>query len=271
MPEGPGGPLSGAGHVPIPAPRITLALLAICLAGLVAGGCGTADGGDRPELTVLAASSLQPALTAYGESLTGTKLRQSFAGSDLLAAQIRNGARPDVYAAADTALPDRLFREGLVERPRAFASNRLAVAVPAGSGIDRLADLAEPGMSVILGDRGVPIGVYADRVLAKLPSGEREGILANVGSREPEASSITAKLVRGAADAGIVYRTDVRTAGESLEAVPIPRRLQPAIAYAAAVVKDAPQPELAGEYLDGLIGGGGAARLRQAGFLPPDG
>ncbi len=217
MPRGLGRPLSGAGPVPIPALRIALAALAIGLAGMVAGGCGKADGGDRPEITVLGASSLQSALTAYGESLTGTELRQSFAGSDLLAAQIRNGARPDVYAAADTALPDRLFREGLIERPRVFASNRLAVAVPAGSGIDGLADLAEPDRSVILGDRGVPIGIYADRVLAKLPPGERDGILANVGSREPEASSITAKLVQGAADAGIVYRTDIRTAGESLD------------------------------------------------------
>lgn len=249
--------------------RTLLAALAIGLAAIWAGGCGSAGGDDRPELTVLAASSLQSPLTAYGESLVKTELRESFAGSELLAAQIRNGARPDVYAAADTVLPDRLFREGLVDKPRIFASNRLAIAVPAGSMIDGLSDLAAPDLSLILGDQGVPVGIYADRVLAKLPPDERERILANVGSREPEASSIAAKLVQGAADAGIAYRTDIRAAGDALDAIPIPGRLQPAIAYAAAVVTRAPEPELARKYLDGLIGGEGAVRLRQAGFLPP--
>ncbi|MCB0827377.1 MAG: molybdate ABC transporter substrate-binding protein [Solirubrobacterales bacterium] len=246
---------------------VVFALAVAGLVGATAIGCG-GDGG--PELTVLAASSLQAPLTAYGQSMPGLEVRESFGGSDLLAAQIRQGAGADVYAAAETALPNRLFREGLVRRPRAFASNRLAIAVPAGSTIGGLSDLARPGGSVLLGDEGVPIGEYADWVLARLPSAEREAILANVGSREPEASSITAKLVQGAADAGIVYRTDVRTAGGSLEAVSIPGRLQPAIAYAAAVVKGAARPALARRYVDGLIGGEGAVQLRRAGFLPPD-
>ena len=256
---------------PGPVIRVLFASLLVGLGGMGIAACGTGGGDDRPRLTVLAASSLQTALADYAGTLPPTQVRQSFAGSDLLAVQIRQGARPDVYVAADTALPRRLHREGLLERPRVFASNRLVIAAPAGSGIDGLADLTAPDRSVILGDSSVPVGIYSDRLLAELAPEEREKILANTASREPEAGSITAKLVQGAADAGIVYRTDVRAVGGLLEAIPIPGKIQPRIAYAGAVVRGAPEPDLARRYLNGLTGGEGAVRLGQAGFLPPGG
>ncbi|MGH2950828.1 MAG: substrate-binding domain-containing protein, partial [Solirubrobacterales bacterium] len=102
-------------------------------AATVAAGCGDdEDGGDDGggELIVAAASSLEPAFTAYAEA-AGIDARQSFAGSDELAAQIRQGVRPDVYAAADTSLPEELHADGLVGRPTEFATNRLVLAVPA--------------------------------------------------------------------------------------------------------------------------------------------
>lgn len=200
--------------------------------------------------------------------MPGVEIRQSFAGSDQLAAQIRQGARPDVYAAADLALPKRLFREGLVGRPRAFASNRLVVAVPAESEIDQLGDLATPGTTIALGEETVPIGIYADRALDRLPPETAAGIRANVASREPEAGSITAKLVQGAVDAGFIYQTDFLAAAEELRAIAVPLSLQPGIGYGAAVVRGSPAPGLARKYIDGLIGGEGAASLRRAGFQP---
>ena len=63
----------------------------------------------------------------------GSTPSSQFAGSDELAAQIRQGVKPDVYAAANTTLPDELHADGLVEKPVAFASNTLVLAVPAGS------------------------------------------------------------------------------------------------------------------------------------------
>src|SRR3954447_19942994 len=103
------------------------ALLAVCV--VAASGCCSSD----DTLTVSAAASLKKGLTDYGGQFEDAKARFSFAGSDELAAQIRKGAKPDVFASANTKLPDELYGEGLVQKPVTFAGNELVLAVPAGS------------------------------------------------------------------------------------------------------------------------------------------
>lgn len=230
-------------------------------------GCG--GGGSDPTLTVLAASSLTEALGRYGEEFRGADVRTSFAGSDQLAAQIRQGAPADVFASADTEYPRELYREGLVEKPRVFARNRLVLVTARDSGVASLAALSAPGVKVAIGDSSVPVGEYTRVVLARLPAAERRGILANVRSEEPQVSSVIAKVIDGAADAGFAYLTDARAAGGEVLTVRLPERLQPEIAYAAAVVRGGPHPAVARRYLAGLLGGSGAADLRRAGFPAP--
>jgi molybdate transport system substrate-binding protein len=249
--------------------KLRAAALALFVAASTAALAACGSGGGR-QLTVFAASSLQQALIAYGESFRGADVRGSFAGSDQLAAQIRQGARPDVFASADIGYPRQLHREGLVGKPRVFAANRLVVAVPAGGRVRSLADLARPGVKLVIGDPSVPVGAYTRRLLDRLPAGERGAILANVRSQEPEVGSVVAKLLGGAADAGFVYVTDIRAAPLGrLRTISLPARLQPEVAYAAAVVRGASEPALANRYLEGLVSGRGAADLRRAGFLPP--
>lgn len=229
-------------------------------------GCG--GGSGEPTLTVLGASSLTEALGKYGASFAGAKVRSSFAGSDQLAAQIKQGAKADVFASADTDYPAGLHREGLVEKPVVFARNRLVVVVPKGSDVSSLGDLARPGTKVVVGDPSVPVGAYTREVLSRLPAGEREAILANVRSEETEVTAVLAKVANGAADAGFVYVTDAKTVAGEVDTVPVPPQLQPDVAYAAAVVSDSDEPEVARRYLQGLLHGAGAADLREAGFLP---
>ena len=248
---------------------VLLPLLALLATGLA--GCG--ESSDAPPLRVSAAASLQTAFTEYADSaFPGEQIDQSFAGSNDLAAQIRQGARPDVFASANTEYPQELYEAGLVEKPVVFAQNSLVLAMPADSEIRSLSELARPGFSVVVGDPGVPIGSYTREVLNRLPGHVRQGILDNVRSQEPDVGSIIGKLTQGAADAGFVYITDVRAAGESLRALALPPRLQPRVSYAIAVVADAPNPELASRFVDGVSPGGSGTRfLRQAGFLPPPG
>lgn len=248
----------------IAAAALTAAVVGL---GLPLGGCGSGGGGGST-ITVSAASSLTEAFESYGRHFPGGA-RFSFGASGTLAAQIRSGARPDVYAAAETELPEELHREGLVERPVAFASNRLVLAVPAKqSGIEGLADLARPGTNVVLGARGVPAGDYARELLGRLPRGEARAILTNVRSEEPDAKSIVAKLTVGAADAGLIYATDAAAAGAALRTIALPAGLQPPIAYAAAVVSGSGHPAAARRFVAGLLSGSGAAALRAAKFSP---
>jgi molybdate transport system substrate-binding protein len=244
------------------------AALSIALAAVRATSCG---GSDPGELRVSAAASLRSAFDRYAAGdFPEDQIHQSFAGSDQLAAQIEQGARPDVFASANTQYPQDLFEKGLLRRPIVFARNRLVLAVPAGSRIRSLEDVARPGVSVAIGSPSVPIGSYTRQVLARLPGPEGTAILSNVRSEEPDVSSIVGKLTEGAADAGFVYVTDVRAAGRSVRAIALPDSLEPEVAYGIGVVSHAPDPELARRFVQGLEPGGGGARyLRQAGFLPP--
>jgi molybdate transport system substrate-binding protein len=251
---------------------LLLAAIAIAI-GLAA--CGGDDqkasgGGGKPQLTVSAAASLKQAFTQYGKQLPGADARFSFAGSDELAAQIQKGVRPDVFAAANTKLPDALYAKGLVEKPTVFAGNRLVLAVPAdATKVGSLKDLERSGVTLAIGAKAVPIGAYTRTVLAKLPAGESKAILAHVRSEEPDVAGITGKLTQGAVDAGFLYASDVRATDDKLKAIELPDTLQPSVAYGVAVVKGAKQPAQARKFIAGLLHGAGARALKDAGFLPP--
>ncbi len=235
---------------------------ALVLALVLLAGCGGGD--DRDELVVSAAASLKAPLTAYGRAFDGATVRLSFAGSDELAAQIRQGVRPDVFAAANTRLPQQLHEEGLVERPAIFATNQLVVAVPMDSRIDAVEDLARPGVDVAIGASGVPVGDYTRELIGRLPAATRKGILRNVRSEEPDVGGIVGKLAQGAADAGFVYATDVLVGG--LRPIDLPPSLEPDVEYGVAVVTGARRPEQARRFVDGLLRGAGARMLEDAGF-----
>ena len=259
-----------------------VAVVMLLAAALTAGGCGDDSGGgsdagssaasssaSRPTLTVSAAASLKAAFTAYGREFEDARVRFSFAGSDELAAQIRQGVKPDVFAAANTALPDQLHEEGLVSAPTVFAANRLVLAVPAdGSAVRSLDDAGNDGVTLAVGSESVPVGSYTRTTLDKLPAGRREAILANVRSEEPDVAGIVGKLTQGAVDAGFVYASDVRGAGGKLEAIELPHAVQPSVAYGVAVVEGTDDPEQARAFVDGLLSGAGRRALEPAGFEP---
>ena len=244
---------------------------AALLAGVVAAapGCGDEDSAKRPRLVVSAAASMRTALSSCSPAFRGARVRLSFAGSDELAAQIRRGFRPDVYAAASTDLPGRLHGEGLLEAPVRFATNELVVALPAGSRLRSVRDLARRGLRLALGSESVPIGIYTSEALSRLPAPVRRSILANVRSREPDVRGIVGKLAQGAADAGFVYASDVRTTHGRLESLRLPPALRPTVVYAAGVVRRARQPALARRYLRDLVAGRCRRALATTGFGAP--
>lgn len=246
--------------------RIAAFVLSTLAAGAVAAACG-GDAGSEGELTVSAAASLATAFGRYADE-RGFDARFSFAGSDRLAAQIRGGARPDVYAAADDALIRSLHADGLLGTPTTFATGSLVIAVPRGSRIDSVEDLARPGTDVVVGTSSVPVGAYANELLDRLEPSTRKRIAANVRSEEPDATAIVGKLTQGGADAGLLYASDVLAAAGRLEAVAIPARLAPDVTYAAAVVEGAPNPTQGEGFVEGLATPAGRRALEWAGLDP---
>jgi len=248
--------------------RVPALLLVWVALGLSACGGSAA----KPTLVASAAASLHGAFTRYGERFTAAETRFSFAGSDVLAAQIEQGVRPDLFASANTKLPEMLYVKGLVERPVVFAANRLVLAVPADSKkVTTLADLKKPGVALVVGTSSVPVGAYTQTALERMPASQRAAVLANVRDREPDVTGIVGKLTEGAADAGFLYATDVAATDGRLTAIPLPAEMQPEVTYGIAIVKGTAHPRQASAFVKGLLEGEGRKDLLAAGFLPPPG
>lgn len=219
-------------------------------------------------ITVFAASSLQPAFgriaSRFGERKQ-TAVSFNFAGSQTLTAQIQQGAVADVFASADVDHMTTLEKARLIDGPtEVFARNRLEIAVAHGNpkGIHSLADLARPGMVVVLADPSVPAGKYAQQALA------RAGVTVHPKSLELQVTGVLSKVALGEADAGIVYVSDVATSG-NVDGVAIPSSQNVIASYPAAVVTGAPNPTGARAFLDFLLSTDAQQLLNEAGFQGP--
>jgi len=229
----------------------------------------SAERAGKPRLVVSAAASMKEALTACAGDFGEADVRVQFGGSDELAAQIRQGVPVDVFAAANTRLPEQLAREGRLETPQAVASNQLVLAVPAGSDIRSVDDIEQRGLKLVVGAEGVPVGDYTREVLGNLGARRSRAILANVRSQEPDVKGVVGKLVQGAADAGFVYRSDVNAANGQLTALTLPARLEPTAVYGAGVVRATKAREAAKAFVGDLRSGGCHQALIAAGFRDP--
>jgi molybdate transport system substrate-binding protein len=250
--------------------RVAVLLAAVALVASCGGGDEDA-GAERPRLVVSAAASLTEPLTSCARSFAGADVKLSFAGSDELSAQIRQGVEPDLFAAANTKLPDQLAAEGLLAQPVTFATNELVLAVPSDSRVRRVEDLARAGLKLAVGAESVPVGTYTRTVLGRLEARTERAILDNIRSNEPDVKGVVGKVTQGAADAGFVYASDVTAVEGRLRSIALPDRLEPEVAYGAGVVRGARNAGGAQRFLDGLVDGACAEALRDGGFGPPPG
>jgi molybdate transport system substrate-binding protein len=190
----------------------------------------------------------------------------SFAGSNMLAAQIQQGAPADVFASANTKLPQQLYDQGLVERPVVFTRNELILIVPRSNParIHSVYDLRKPGVKLVVGAVGVPVGDYTRVVLHNLGA---DDVMNNVVSEETDVREVLAKVALGEADAGFVYLTDARTVRGKVATIGIRWSAQPIVEYAVAVVKSSKHLSAARSFVRALLGKTAQAKLRAAGFL----
>jgi molybdate transport system substrate-binding protein len=238
---------------------------------------------ERIPLTIFAAASLTDAFTTIGQNFStahpGVEVAFNFGGSQQLAQQIGQGAPADLFAAANGRQMGVAIESGRVVSgaEQTFIHNRLVVVTPVDNpaGIATLADLAKPGLQIVLATKEVPVGQYALDFLDKaeadgtLGVGYRDAVLANVVSYEENVRTVLAKVTLGEADAGIVYRSDVTpTAANQVQRIDIPDNLNTIASYPIAPLSDSPHADLAQQFIDYLLSPEGQQILEDAGFMP---
>jgi len=237
----------------------------------------TSAAAQGKELVIFEAASLKDVFAGLAQRFEkdhpGTKVVTNAAGSQELRAQIEHGAAADLFASADRKHMDALAAQGLVVSPSVFTCNQPVVVLRTAlaSTIKTFADLPAAAR-IVIGTPEVPIGAYTLQILQKAAA--RYGadfpqrVQAKVASRELNVRQVLSKVVLGEADAGLVYRSDARAAVGKVVVLPIPPELNVTAEYPIAVLKGAPNPELARRWIELLKSTAGAAALREAGFLP---
>jgi molybdate transport system substrate-binding protein len=238
----------------------------------LATACSTQAGTSTAEdttLTVSAASSLTDAFTSLAAEFEadhpGVDVALNFAGSSALAEQVNAGAPVDVLATASLATMAVVVNAGNAADPATFARNELALVTPAanGAGIGALADLEQADVLTAICAPEVPCGAATATLL------EENGLRITPATLDPDVKSVLARVVTDEADAGIVYVTDARAAGDAVTTIPIPTGTNVSTDYQVAVITDAAQSALADEFVALVTGDAGRATLTDLGFIAP--
>ncbi|QOR71482.1 molybdate ABC transporter substrate-binding protein [Ruania alkalisoli] len=239
--------------------------LAAGLLGLA--GCGTAAAPEPAEsLTVYAAASLvgpvSDLLAEYATDHSEVSVEPAvFDGSSTLVTQITESAAPDVIVTANETTMADLTAAGLVDQPHVVATNTLVIAVPEGNpaGIASLTDLAD--VDTVLCAPQVPCG-DAGATLLQLNQVELDPL-----SLEQNVTAAAERVTSGAAEAALVYATDVAAREDQLDAI-VPARAEEVVnRYPAATLTTA--SPAGAEFVELLGSARGTAVLADYGFGPP--
>ncbi len=201
-------------------------------------------------ITVFAASSLTSPFNTAEKGLEldhpGFTAQYSYGSSQALVTQIINGAPADVIATANTSTMQQLVAKGLVDTPQAFVKNKLEIIVAPGNpkNIKTLADLATPGLSVVLAMAGVPVGDYATKAL------KAAKVSVTPKSLESDDALVVEQVESGNADAALVFVTDVVSAGSKVTGIAIPDAQNVIGTYEIAVLKSSTNTTAAQAFVD---------------------
>jgi molybdenum ABC transporter molybdate-binding protein len=259
----------GQNHAPLPlrqrGRRSTARSVALAVSLLVAGyalfgstpwTAGDAGAQGDTQVTALVAANMTEAFDAladrYTEREPGTRIDASYAGTQILFTQIQHGAPADLFISADRDYAERAKNSGLIDGYTAVAEMKPVVVVPKDNPaeVDSLKDLGERSLKLVIGVDNVPVGKYTRQVLRNAEDGYGEdfygNVMNNVVSTDTDTKQVTQKAVTGAADAAIVYRTDITpNVAKKVNMIQIPERYNETAGNYAAVLNGAEHPEQA--------------------------
>lgn len=246
---------------------VTAVLVTVTVAVSGCSGPAATRAAGGTTVTVFAAASLKATFTRLGRTFEashpGTAVAFNFAGSQALAEQITQGAPADAFASANEASMAAVTGAGLAAgQARPFATNTLTIAVPPDNpaAVATFADLARPGLKLVVCAPAVPCGA------ATLTLEEATGVTLAPVSEEQAVTDVLAKVRAGEADAGLVYATDVIAAGDSVRGIPFPESSRAVNRNAIVALAGGPQARLGQEFVDLVLSAEGQKVLADAGF-----
>ncbi|MCP2279262.1 molybdate ABC transporter substrate-binding protein [Nocardia amikacinitolerans] len=247
------------------------------LAAMSVAACGSDDKSEPAgsqqisgTVTVFAAASLTETFTELGKRFEaahpGVKVVYSFGASSALAEQINQGAPADVFASAAPKNMQQVRDKGEVTvEPVTFVRNRLEIAVPKGNPgkITGLADFGKTEPKLALCAEQVPCGAAAKTVF------EAAGITPQPDTREQDVKAVLTKVTLGEVDAALVYRTDVKAAGDKVEGIDFPESTKAVNDYPVAPLAHAPNAAAAAAFVEFVTSDQAEQVFDSAGFDTP--
>lgn len=172
------------------------------------------SGGPGGTVVVHAADELRATLTLlvpkFEEAFPGVHVALEWGAGTEHAGHVIAGAPVDVFVSADAAATGQVTAGPIRGTPTVVARNPIVIAVPvetvSGTGIAGVADL--PGARVALCAETTPCGRTSRAALTAAAVDVRPV------SVEPDPATALTRVQAGAADAALVYRTDVVGAGQ---------------------------------------------------------
>jgi molybdate transport system substrate-binding protein len=247
---------------------VVASLVAAC-GGSSSGGAKTSSGSITGTVHVFAAASLTEAFTTLGKQFQaahqGVRVVFNFAASSALAQQINQGAPADVFASASAKNMDQVVSAGGASNPTPFVKNVMEVAVPPSNPahITSVTDLVKSSVKVALCQSLVPCGVTAARVFTNAK------ISVKPVTEEADVKSVLTKVELGEVDAGVVYVTDVRAAGNRVKGITIPDSLDASTTYPIVALTKADNSAAAQAFVAYVLSSAGSAVLTADGFEKP--
>ncbi len=246
--------------------RVAVALAVAAAASATA--CGAQPDRTTP-ITVYAASPLIKSFTAIANEFEAANPDYSvqfvFAGSSDLSTSLTDGAIADVYASGNTDNMTAVTNAGLTAgAPVAFASNRLVIVVPAGNPghVSSAADLNSPGLRVAVCDPGTTCGTATE--LAE----RRTGIRLQPAASEVTSRGVLKDVTAGEVDAGLLFMTDARQAGDAAVIIDLPGSVDDVTSW-IATMKGSTLSGGATRFVDEVNSPTGKRILEENGFTEP--
>lgn len=208
---------------------------------------GTALPAAAEEVVVFAAASMKTSLDRIAADFTaasGHRVTISYAGSNVLAKQIIEGAPADIFISANVRWMDEVGKQGLIAQGMrtellgntlVLVGQRDAPDVQIGPDLD-LAGLLDGGKLAMALVDAVPAGQYGKAALTAL--GLWEGVAPSVAQADNVRAAL-ALVSTGEAPMGIVYATDAAADPMVRVIGTFPDGSYPQIIYPAALLSGA--------------------------------